>query len=135
LNVLTKHFPLLIVYPIVYNKNKRSIIGVDYMPFGYEQRQDEEKKKQQESFKKYERKYVDVLCLNKADGTLIPKVIYFDSYHKYEVDKVLDIRQAPSLKSGGAGTRFLIKILGKETYIYYDEYLRQWFVDAKVMKE
>jgi hypothetical protein len=41
----------------------------------------------------------------------------------------LDIRRAASLKAGGCGVRYLCKIMGTETYIFFEE--DKWFVERK----
>ena len=48
----------------------------------------------------------------------------------YEVDKVLDVRPAASLKAGGAGIRYTCRIQGKETFIWLED--TRWFVEEKV---
>lgn len=77
-------------------------------PFGYEVREAEKRKEQEQSFKGYKKKYVTVDCTITADGKLIPNIIHFDSIHKYEVDKVLEMKRAASLRCGG--NEFVIKL-------------------------
>jgi hypothetical protein len=45
------------------------------------------------------------------------------------VDKVLDIRPAPSLKGGGHGIRYKCRINGHDTFIWLEDDL--WFVEEK----
>ena len=47
---------------------------------------------------------------------------------KYEIDRVTDVRQAPSLKGGGLGVRYTVKVRGKEVYLFEDE--GRWFVEG-----
>jgi len=42
---------------------------------------------------------------------------------------VLDVRKAASLKVGGRGTRYTVRIKGRQTYLFEDE--SRWFVEAK----
>lgn len=65
---------------------------------------------------------------NKA-GQARPLSIEWEDGRVYEVDRVLDIRRAASLKVGGCGMRYTCRILGKETYLFEEE--NRWFVEAK----
>jgi hypothetical protein len=47
----------------------------------------------------------------------------------YEIDRILDVRPAASLKAGGAGIRYTCRIQGHETYIWLED--NRWFVEAK----
>ncbi|MCL2078266.1 MAG: hypothetical protein FWH17_00315 [Oscillospiraceae bacterium] len=47
----------------------------------------------------------------------------------YEIDRVLDVRRAASLKGGGLGLRYKCRIDGRETFMWLDSY--SWFVEAK----
>ena len=47
---------------------------------------------------------------------------------KYEIDRVADVRQAPSLRGGGLAIRYTVKIRGKEVYLFEDE--GRWFVEG-----
>lgn len=46
-------------------------------------------------------------------------------YRRVEIDRVLDVRQAPSLKGGGLGIRYTCRIRGKYGYLFCDE--GKWF--------
>ena len=50
---------------------------------------------------------------------------------RYDIDRVLDRRQACSLKTGGTGMRYTIRVGGKSTYLFYEG--PRWFVEAKVV--
>jgi len=45
------------------------------------------------------------------------------------VDRVLDVRPAASLKAGGAGTRYTVRIRGRQTYLFREE--DRWFVERR----
>lgn len=78
----------------------------------------------------YARKvYVDVLAVWRVDGTILPRVVRWEDGTRYKVDKVLDVRPAASLKAGGCGIRYTVRILGKPSYIWLEE--NKWFVEAK----
>ena len=55
----------------------------------------------------------------------------YQTYAPYsEIDRVLDVRRAASLKAGGMGIRYTVRINGKQSYLFYEE--PRWFVEAKV---
>ena len=65
-----------------------------------------------------EKIYVEVEALFDIEGTVIPKSIVWGNGKVYNIDKILDVRQACSLHSGGAGTRYTIKIGGNVRYLF-----------------
>lgn len=75
------------------------------------------------------KRYVDMIVRYTPDGQIIPLAIRWSPEQLYEIDKVLDVRQAASLKAGGTGIRYLCRIQGKERCIWLEE--DKWFVDAK----
>lgn len=73
--------------------------------------------------------YVAVTAEFDPDGTITPLSMVWEDGTTYEIDRVLDIRRAASLKAGGLGIRYTVRILGKETFLYYDA--PKWFVEGK----
>lgn len=73
--------------------------------------------------------YVDVTLKQDKYGAIMPLTVTWEDGRKYEIDRVLDVRRAASTKVGGAGVRFTVRILGKETYLFNDG--ERWFVEAK----
>lgn len=72
------------------------------------------------------------VCVNvqfDADGTMYPKAIRWENGTLYEIDRILDVRRAASLKAGGIGLRYTVRIKGKTTYLYFED--PQWFVEGK----
>ena len=74
------------------------------------------------------KKYVDMIVRYFPDGTITPMAVWWDEGKVYEIDRILDVRPAASLKAGGAGIRYTCKIMGKQTYIWLEE--NRWFVEA-----
>ncbi len=70
--------------------------------------------------------YVEVTALFDTDGNIYPKSVVVED-ESHEVDRVLDIRPAASLKSGGAGIRYKCSIEGRETYLFLEE--TRWFIE------
>ncbi|MFR3201929.1 MAG: hypothetical protein ACLTOZ_04485, partial [[Clostridium] leptum] len=62
------------------------------------------------------KKYVEVTARFDVDGTVFPLEIHWEDGAKFEIDRILDIRRAASLKTGGAGIRYTCRIRGREKY-------------------
>jgi hypothetical protein len=77
--------------------------------------------------------YVDVMEKRTKDGRLIPISFVWEDGSEYDIDKVLDVRNAASLKAGGAGVRYTVKVRKKETFIYLEEDggVLRWFMERK----
>ena len=73
--------------------------------------------------------FVEVTAKYDYTGKIMPCEIVWESGRRYEIDRVLEIRPAASLKAGGAGIRYKVRINGKETYLFLEE--NRWFVEAK----
>ena len=73
--------------------------------------------------------YVDVTARFDKDGQVTPVSVTWEDGRRFPVDRVLDIRRAASLKAGGAGIRYTVRILGKETFLFLEE--NRWFVERK----
>lgn len=76
------------------------------------------------------RRYVAVTARTDEDGRTVPLSITWEDGRVYEIDRVLDMRQAASLKVGGNGLRYLVRIGNAETFLYYEG--PRWFVEEKV---
>lgn len=63
-----------------------------------------------------------------AEGKIIPRAFTWDDGRHYEVDRILDIRPAASLKAGGQGMRYTCRIRGKEAYMFYEN--GRWFMEG-----
>jgi hypothetical protein len=74
------------------------------------------------------KKFVRVLTDIDENGVKTPKVIDFDG-RKFEIDRVLDMKKCPSMKVGGVGERYRVRINGKETNIFFED--NKWFVEEK----
>ena len=79
------------------------------------------------------KKYVEVTAKFDVDGTVVPLEIQWEDGTKFEIDRILDIRRAASLKAGGAGIRYTCRILGKQTYLFFED--PAWFVERRVLAD
>ncbi|NLM52800.1 MAG: hypothetical protein GX197_08295 [Firmicutes bacterium] len=74
-----------------------------------------------------EKTYLQVEARFYPDGRMVPVYFWWDG-RRFPVDRVLEIRQACSLKAGGHGTRFTCRVCNKIIYLFYDQNGR-WFVE------
>lgn len=73
--------------------------------------------------------YVSVLAKFDAEGNITPISVEWEDGHIYEIDRVLDVRRGASLKAGGAGMRYTVRIGRSQTMLYYED--PAWFVERK----
>ena len=76
--------------------------------------------------------YVGVRAVFTPQGTLIPVSVIWEDGHEYSVDRVLDVRRAASLKAGGVGTRYTVRIGRTETFLFLEE--GKWFVERRISR-
>ena len=77
--------------------------------------------------------YVDVNENRFKDGRVVPLSFIWEDGRHYKIDKVTDIRPAASLKAGGAGLRYTIRVRDRETYLFLEEDKvgAKWFMERK----
>ncbi|MEG6571714.1 hypothetical protein V6C21_04270 [[Clostridium] cellulosi] len=73
--------------------------------------------------------YVAVNADFTADGKVLPRSFTWEDGRNYEVDRIIDIRPAASLKAGGCGIRYTCRIQGKEAYMFLEG--NRWFMEGK----
>ena len=83
--------------------------------------------------------YVAVKADFREDGIMLPRVITWENGNKYEIDRILDIRQAAAMKAGGQGDRYTVRIKGQQSYLFFERNpnqtgnnLGRWFVERKI---
>ena len=62
------------------------------------------------------------------DGRVFPRSIVWEDGRSFSVDRILDVRPAPSLKAGGSGMRYTCRILGRSAYLFLDG--TQWYMEG-----
>jgi len=82
--------------------------------------------------------YVGVHASFDAQGRMIPRALTWEDGTVYEIDRVLDIRQAAAMKAGGQGDRYTISVRGQRSYLFFERsefssgsILGRWFVERK----
>jgi hypothetical protein len=78
------------------------------------------------------KRYVKVIAAFEDDGRITPLSVVWDNGRSFDIDHVWDARRATSLTAGGTGMRYPISILGKDTYLYFED--PRWFVEEKVVE-
>ena len=72
--------------------------------------------------------FVKVTAEHDESGQVRPLFLTWTDGRKYEIDRVTDVRQAPSLRGGGLGMRYTVKVRGKQVYLFEDE--GRWFLEG-----
>ncbi|MDR0946653.1 MAG: hypothetical protein LBM87_02750 [Ruminococcus sp.] len=77
--------------------------------------------------------YIDVYEKHSKDGMITPIGFVWEDGRKYAVDRVLEITKAASLKAGGAGLRYTVRIGNVLKFMFLEEEagLRRWFMSRK----
>lgn len=63
------------------------------------------------------------------NGQIFPIAVVWEDGRTFEVDRILDVRQAASLKAGGQGIRYTCRIRGKQRYLWFENPV--WFVEGR----
>ena len=71
--------------------------------------------------------YLEVNADFDLDGNIRPRAITWEDGRVFEIDRVMDVRRAASLKAGGLGIRYICRIRGKEVKLFNDE--GHWFME------
>ena len=75
------------------------------------------------------KRYVEVVARFDENGDITPISITWEDGRTFEIDRVLDRRHAASLKVGGTGMRYLVRIGHATTYLFHEN--PRWYVEEK----
>ena len=82
--------------------------------------------------------YVNVFASFKEDGKMTPEAIKWEDGSIFEIDKVLDVRQAAAMRAGGQGDRYTVMVRGKQSFLFFErsaektgQNLGRWFVERR----
>ena len=64
--------------------------------------------------------YVDVTVDFDRYGRMFPRTIRWEDSRIYTIDRVLDMRPSFSLKAGGQGDLYLIRVKGSERHLFFE---------------
>ncbi len=73
--------------------------------------------------------FVEVIAKHDIHGNIRPLSVKWEDGRVFEVDRLLDVRKASSLKAGGMGIRYTCRICNKQVYLFDDE--GKWFMERK----
>ncbi|HHX38203.1 MAG TPA: hypothetical protein GX717_09525 [Clostridiaceae bacterium] len=73
--------------------------------------------------------YVEVKARFDTEGQIIPMSITWEDGREYEIDHILNVQRAASLKAGGTGIRYCVRIGRTQTYLFLEE--NKWFVERR----
>ena len=84
------------------------------------------------------RVYVRVRADFSGEGVVTPLEITWRDGRVFPIDRVTDVRQAAAMKAGGQGDRYTVRVLGRESYLFFERSgalsgstLGRWFVEEK----
>lgn len=81
------------------------------------------------------KRYVGVISHVSADGIVTPLTIRWTNTRDYRIDRVDGCHQSHSFRTGGTGMCYTIFVGGTKTHLWYDDYRKSWFVEAKRERE
>lgn len=71
--------------------------------------------------------YIEVIAKYNQQGQIRPLKIIWEDGRAFEIQRIIDIRPAASLKAGGAGLRYACIINGKTVYLFLED--NKWFIE------
>ena len=74
-----------------------------------------------------QKRFVKVRADFMLDGRVVPLIFRTENGPIVRIDRILDIRPAPALKSGGQGMRYTCRVGEHLLYLFHDR--AQWFVE------
>ena len=72
--------------------------------------------------------FVKVRADHLIGGGVRPLMLRAEDGPIMRIDRVTDVREAPSLKAGGQGIRYTCMIEGRPLYLFHDD--PHWFIEA-----
>ncbi len=72
--------------------------------------------------------YIDMDVRYTKEGSLIPKELIWQDDRSFTIAKILDVRQAASLKAGGEGIRYTCIVAGKKVQLFFEN--TRWFIET-----
>ena len=75
------------------------------------------------------KEYVSILAQIHMDGSIQPLCILLEDGRKFDIDEVKDKSRAASLKAGGCGIRYTIRVGARSTYLFDED--GKWFVEKR----
>ena len=76
------------------------------------------------------KEYVSIFAQIHSDGSIQPLGILLEDGRKFDIDEIKEKRRAASLKAGGCGIRYTIRVGARDTYLFDED--GRWFVEMRV---
>lgn len=73
--------------------------------------------------------FVKVRADHLLDGSTRPLMLRSEDGPAIRIDRIVDVREAPSLKAGGQGVRYTCMVAGRQLYLFNDD--PYWFIEAE----
>lgn len=81
----------------------------------------------------YEKVYVAVILRVDEDGKMSPLAVEWETGRRYDITKIIDVRQAPPRHVGSGPTvRYTVIVAGRVKELFYDSFSNRWFVEKLV---
>lgn len=75
------------------------------------------------------KEYVSIFAQINVDGTIQPLCVLLQDGRKYDIDEIKDKCRAASLRAGGCGIRYTVRIGVRDTYLFDED--GRWFVELR----
>ena len=83
----------------------------------------------------YEKHYLTILIRIDIDGNITPTAIEWNDGHKFTVDKVISVINAPPIHVGGVPTKkYDVIVEGCRKVLYRESSTGKWFVERQIDK-
>ena len=76
------------------------------------------------------KRYVEVEATFLEDGRIVPRAVVWHDGRRFPVRAVLGVRTCASLKVGGAGVRYAVRVGRARTFLFHEG--PRWFVEEIV---
>lgn len=74
------------------------------------------------------RTYVSITALHDTNGNITPLILHWPDGRKFEIDKLLNVKPAPTFGSG-IGKKYVCRIYGKQVNLFCDNSNGKWYVE------
>ena len=77
--------------------------------------------------------YVDVNEVHLKDGRIFPISFVWEDGSRYNIERIIEVCHAASLKAGGAGIRYTVRTSNCDSYMFLegDSGSHKWFMERK----
>ncbi|NLC34750.1 MAG: hypothetical protein GX760_05750 [Erysipelothrix sp.] len=73
------------------------------------------------------KRYVNIIAEIDKQGRIKPLYLRWDNQELYQIDKIIEVRQAVS-KVGGNGLLYVVRIQNQNRRLFYE--INRWFIES-----